>query len=169
MPRRRTDRLRSNRLQSSRPVLALTQGDPAGVGPEILLEILRGDLLFEPLLVAERSALDSRRRSLPEGPWDRLRYFDRSVTVTELAAARRSDGIAVVEPVAEPRTVTPGRPTAAGALDALDAGIELARRGTAAALVTAPINKARIAEHVSPGFRGHTDYLAAAAGLERYG
>ena len=31
------------------------------------------------------------------------------------------------------------------------------------------MNKATIAEHLRPDFRGHTDYLAAAAGLERYG
>ena len=37
------------------------------------------------------------------------------------------------------------------------------------ALVTAPVSKASIARHERPDFRGHTDYLAAACGLERYG
>ena len=36
-------------------------------------------------------------------------------------------------------------------------------------MVTAPISKASIARHVRPDFVGHTDYLAAACGLERYG
>jgi 4-hydroxythreonine-4-phosphate dehydrogenase len=52
---------------------------------------------------------------------------------------------------------------------ALDAGIELTRGGIADALVTAPVSKASIARHHLPGFTGHTDYLAEAAGLERYG
>jgi 4-hydroxythreonine-4-phosphate dehydrogenase len=52
---------------------------------------------------------------------------------------------------------------------ALDAGIELVRSGKADALVTAPVSKESIARHVLPGFKGHTDYLAEACGLERYG
>ncbi len=35
--------------------------------------------------------------------------------------------------------------------------------------MTAPVSKASIARHVRADFRGHTDYLAAACGLERYG
>mgnify|MGYP006138112529 CR=1 FL=1 len=41
-----------------RPVLALTQGDPAGIGPEILLKLLQEDPTpagWQPLLVAERA------------------------------------------------------------------------------------------------------------------
>ncbi len=37
------------------------------------------------------------------------------------------------------------------------------------ALVTLPVSKESIARYHLPGFRGHTEYLAAAAGLERYG
>jgi 4-hydroxythreonine-4-phosphate dehydrogenase len=52
---------------------------------------------------------------------------------------------------------------------ALDAGIALVQGGAADALVTAPVAKSSIATHHLPGFKGHTDYLAEAAGLERYG
>lgn len=78
------------------------------------------------------------------------------------------------------RTVRPGEPApedAAGAMAALDLGIRLASGGEVDALVTAPINKAQVAHAALSGgldrrladFRGHTDYLAAAAGRERYG
>ena len=40
---------------------------------------------------------------------------------------------------------------------------------TATPLVTAPINKAVIARHLDPSFRGHTDHLAQVGGLETYG
>jgi 4-hydroxythreonine-4-phosphate dehydrogenase len=80
--------------------------------------------------------------------------------------------IPVLDPVMERRAVELGRSGPAdahGAMAALDAGIALARSGLARALITAPVSKESIARHLLPGFKGHTDYLAEAAGLERYG
>ncbi len=174
------------------PVLALTQGDPAGVGPEILLKAVtqlaprragsriagsRGAgsrIGFEPLLVAERAALEALRGAVPGAPWERLRYLGAAPSAAAVAEALSAGGVPVVDPLAAAaeRAVTPGRPTAAdarGALAALDEGVALVRRGIADALVTAPVSKALVARHLLPGFRGHTGYLAAAAGLERYG
>jgi len=157
-----------------RPVLALTQGDPAGIGPEILLKVLDEEGVgrsWQPLLIAERAALERLRGVMPEAPWERLRFFRGVPAQGELAALDRT-AVAVADPVDRPRPVTPGQPTAAdaaGALAALDAGIEAARSRVADALVTAPLNKAVIARHGPADFRGHTDYLAGACGLECYG
>jgi 4-hydroxythreonine-4-phosphate dehydrogenase len=201
-----TEPLRSQRLP--RPLrLALTQGDPAGIGPEILLKVVAGvDLAeapvasagatpaapvapaapagtgrrWQPVLVAERAALDALRPSLPDVPWDHLRYLsglpgtaaELATLDAALAAAAGAGYVPVLDPVGERRTVAPGSSgpaDAAGAMAALDAGIALVRQGLADALVTAPISKESIARHLLPDFRGHTDYLAAACGLERYG
>ncbi|HMB52655.1 MAG TPA: 4-hydroxythreonine-4-phosphate dehydrogenase PdxA [Thermoanaerobaculia bacterium] len=162
------------------PLLAFTQGDPAGVGPEILLKLFSAappeaaadPPAFLQLLVAERAALDALRPVLPEAPWEHLAFLDSEPerdVVAELAARGR---IAVLDPVGETRPLMPGQPTAAdahGALAALDTGIALAARGVADALVTAPLSKEGIARHARPGFVGHTDYLAEACGLEQYG
>jgi len=154
-----------------RPVLALTQGDPAGIGPEILLKLVQADpepAAWQPLLVAERSALEALRPSLPAFPWDRLHYMAAPATRGELP----DGGIPVVDPVGTRRTLSlgsSGPADAAGAMAALDAGIELVGRGVAQALVTAPVSKESIARQHLPGFVGHTDYLAEACGLERYG
>ncbi len=188
---------------SSVPVLALTQGDPAGIGPEILLRLLvdtpaqaeSASWPWQPVLVAERAALEAVRDSLPEGRpetlssdglpqdfWGRLRYLtslpegpldpqDDSVE-TVLAEARRQGHILVLDPVASRRQVVLGTSSAAdaaGALAALDAAVDLVRRGWAQALVTAPVSKESIARQHLPDFRGHTEYLAAGCGLERYG
>jgi len=167
----------------SRPVLALTQGDPAGIGPEILLKVVGdsvgggGNRRWQPLLVAERAALKALRPALPDAPWSRLRYLAPPLDPPGLAAVVAEGRVPVLDPVGRPRTVTPGHPTAAdaaGALAALDAGVGLvwpaeARIPLADALVTAPLSKAEIARELRPDFRGHTDYLAAGAGLERYG
>ncbi|MCP4653778.1 MAG: 4-hydroxythreonine-4-phosphate dehydrogenase PdxA [bacterium] len=158
----------------NRPVLALTQGDPTGIGPEILLKILSDEGVgcsWRPLLIAERAALEGLRAVVPEARWERLRYYPGVPARGELAALA-ADAVAVVDPVGRPRTVTPGQPTAAdaaGTLAALDAGIDAARSAVADALVTAPLNKAVVARHGHPDFRGHTDYLAGACGLRRYG
>jgi 4-hydroxythreonine-4-phosphate dehydrogenase len=152
------------------PVLALTQGDPAGVGPEILLKLLarRRARTWRPLLFAERAALAAVRATVPEAPWDNLVFLDAPPPRGEYPVG----GIPVVDPVGEPRAVEPGRPEArdaAGALAALDAAVSAVQAGAAEALVTLPVSKATVARHVDPSFRGHTDYLAAACGLERYG
>jgi len=154
-----------------RPVLALTQGDPAGIGPEILLKLLHEGpepAGWQPLLVAERSALEALQPVLPSFPWDRLRYVTAPASRKELPA----EGIPVVDPVGIRRTLSlgsSGPADAAGAMAALDAGIALVRSGAADALVTAPVSKESIARHHLPGFVGHTDYLAEVCGLERYG
>jgi len=156
------------------PVLALTQGDPAGIGPEILLKLLAslggGPRSWQPLVIAERAALEAVRPSLPGFPWDRLRYL--SSPPSRDALAQEAETVPVLDPVGSRRQVqlgTSGAADAAGAMAALDAGIELARSGVADALVTAPVSKASIATHHLPGFKGHTDYLAEAYGLTRYG
>ncbi len=162
-------------------MLALTQGDPAGVGPEILLRILSDEGVgraWRPVLVLERAAADALRGVLPGVPWRRLRFVrspadldgaDPGVVPVIDPVAR--DPVAR-DPIARERPVVPGRPRrddARGALAALDLGVQLVRGGAADALVTAPVSKAVVARHLLPGFRGHTDYLAAKAGLERYG
>jgi 4-hydroxythreonine-4-phosphate dehydrogenase len=155
-----------------RPVLALTQGDPAGIGPEILLKLLREDptpAAWQPLLVAERAALEALRLVLPAFPWDHLRYLAGPPSFAENLAG---DGIPVLDPVGSSRSLSlgdSGPADAGGAMAALDAGIALVRSGAADALVTAPVSKESIARHHLPGFVGHTDYLAEVCGLERYG
>jgi 4-hydroxythreonine-4-phosphate dehydrogenase len=156
-----------------RAILAFTQGDPAGIGPEILLKLLAAaspDARYVPLVIAERVGLEALRAVLPGAPWERLRYWNAPPTRAELLAA--APAIAVLDPVATARPLLPGVSgvaDAAGALAALDLGIALARAGEVDALVTAPVSKASIAHHVLPGFTGHTEHLAAACGLEVYG
>lgn len=158
-------------MTSEPRLLGFTQGDPAGIGPEILLKLLarEPDERFRPVLIAEWAALAALRAVLPSAPWSALQPLtgrpDRS-TLLNL------DGIPVLDPVGLPRTIDFGRPSPAdarGALAALDLGIELASLGVTDALVTAPVAKEPIARFVLPGFVGHTDYLAEKAGLSRYG
>ena len=158
------------------PILALTQGDPAGIGPEIALRTALEASVeagWRPLLVAERVALEAIRESVEVGDeeWSRLSFLSSSPNSQQLDRLPENS-VPVVDPVCASRALRlgeSGAQDAAGAIAALDVGIELAQGRIADALVTAPISKGSIAEHLLPDFRGHTDYLAAACGLERYG
>ncbi|HEX3552708.1 MAG TPA: 4-hydroxythreonine-4-phosphate dehydrogenase PdxA [Thermoanaerobaculia bacterium] len=159
----------------ARPVLALTAGDPAGIGPEILLKLFlepAAALPWQPVLVAERAALEALRPSLPGVPWDRLVYLPAAPATRRGLPDLPVNGIPVLDPLGDRRVLTlgsSGPADAAGAMAALDAGIELVDCGVADALVTAPVSKESIARHHLPGFRGHTDYLAEVCGLTHYG
>ncbi|MEO8198032.1 MAG: 4-hydroxythreonine-4-phosphate dehydrogenase PdxA [Thermoanaerobaculia bacterium] len=154
-------------------ILALTQGDPAGIGPEILLKSLAArawDVSSPPVvLIAERAALEAVAGLVPAFPWDRVVAVHSPDRATLAALSGR---IALLDPVADRRTIELGHSRASdarGAMAALDAAIALARGGAVDAIVTAPVSKESIATHCLPDFVGHTDYLAAACGLERYG
>jgi 4-hydroxythreonine-4-phosphate dehydrogenase len=154
--------------------VALTQGDPAGVGPEIIVKLLASQPPSEewrPLVFAEKVALDSVPSAVAGTLSERLVYLP-SIPERSAIEVLPVEAVAVVDPVAESRSLDPGRSgpaDAGGAMAALDAGIEAVQGGCADALVTAPVSKASIARHHRPEFRGHTEYLAKAAGLERYG
>jgi 4-hydroxythreonine-4-phosphate dehydrogenase len=163
------------------PLLVFTQGDPAGIGPEVALKALLepgpagspgGPAGMHPLLVAEGAALAVLRPSLPGLPWDRLSFHASAPSREEVAREVGEGRLPVLDPVGErrrPRLGASGPADAAGALAALDAAIAIVGAGGGDALVTAPVAKESIARHHRPGFAGHTEYLAAACGLERYG
>jgi 4-hydroxythreonine-4-phosphate dehydrogenase len=158
-------------VSQARPILALTQGDPAGIGPEILLKLVAADpepAGWQPLLVAERAALEALRPLFSDFPWERLTWLSSAPARGEIAPG----SLPVLDPVGSRRVLSLGNSgpaDAAGAMAALDAGIALVRSGAADALVTAPVSKESIARQHLPGFVGHTDYLAEVCGLERYG
>ena len=59
-------------VQTNRPIIALTVGDPAGIGPEIVLKALQDAELYErvrPLVFADQTVLESVKKATPEtGP-----------------------------------------------------------------------------------------------------
>ncbi len=161
------------RAKRSRRVLALTQGDPVGVGPEILLKLLAQwspALSWSPVLVAERLALEALRTVVDGVPWERLVYLEPGEPLP--ADCLAGGMVPVVDPVGRARPLRFAAPTAEDAsasLRAIDLAVDLVEAGTADALVTGPVNKRSIAESVRPDFRGHTEYLAARFGDLRYG
>jgi 4-hydroxythreonine-4-phosphate dehydrogenase len=141
------------------PVLALTQGDPAGIGPEIALKSwLRRDEFALPFALVGDPAF-MRRTSKRLG----LGVPVEAVSLSDAAAAFRR-ALPVV-PLGIEVEAEPGRPdpaTAAATIRSIEEAVRLAQTGEVAAVVTNPI-----AKHVlhAAGFShpGHTEFLAALA------
>lgn len=143
------------------PPLAVTMGEPAGIGGELTLMAWRQRRERGPQFFAlddpERLQALSQRTGL-QAP---IRIIDRP----EQASAIFADALPVL-PVTLPVAVAPGKPDAQAAkavIASIDRAVELARSGQAAAVVTNPIHKAAL---YGAGFRfpGHTEYLLELAG-----
>jgi len=132
-----------------RPI-AISLGDPAGIGPEIVTRALaeRPDadvMVFGDVGVLERAA---RVAGVASPTPARIR------AVTSLGVD----------------DVTPGKPNDASGqaqLAYLTAAVDAALAGEVSALVTAPISKEWIAR-AGFAFPGHTEYLAARAGVSEF-
>ena len=139
------------------PRIALTSGEPAGIGPELCLALAAQKLPCELVCLGDRTLLEERARalSLPV----RLRPYARALDAPR-AAIHATGELAVADlPLAAPSV--PGRPDPANAryvLALLDRAIEGALAGEFDALVTAPVHKGVIND-AGIAFTGHTEYL----------
>jgi 4-hydroxythreonine-4-phosphate dehydrogenase len=149
-------------LSAPLPRIALTSGEPAGIGPELCLAIARRELPCELVCLADRNLLAGRAKHL--GLDIELRTYKRlQVGGPDTPTVRHQPGTLLVEhhPLATPSI--PGRLDPANAryvLDLLDRATDGATAGEFSAIVTAPVHKSVIADSGVP-FTGHTEYLAA--------
>ena len=137
--------------------IALSCGDPAGIGPEIAAkawDALRDDCPFVYLGDASH---------VPPGT--------PIVQITDLKQAQAASADAL--PVLHrdfPAANVPGHPDPANApavIDAIEQGVALVQSGAASALCTAPIHKKALIDGAGFAYPGHTEFLAALAGCDR--
>jgi 4-hydroxythreonine-4-phosphate dehydrogenase len=141
------------------PVLAITPGEPAGIGPEILLQFCREHPEFRVLAIADPELLKQAG--------SRLGYVP-PITRWQPGAEVRSGELACC-PIDLRKPVTPGRlepANAAYVLETIRRAVDLVRHGHAGALVTGPIHKGIINDSGQP-FSGHTEFLAELSGVAR--
>ena len=130
--------------------IAISLGDPAGIGPEIVVRAL-----------AERPDADVV-------VFGDVGVLERAAKVAGVAAPTPARIRAVTSLGVD--DVTPGRPNDASGqaqLAYLTAAVDAALAGEVSALVTAPISKEWIAR-AGFAFPGHTEYLAARAGVSEF-
>jgi 4-hydroxythreonine-4-phosphate dehydrogenase len=136
--------------------IAITQGEPAGIGPDLCLALALESWDFEPVVIGSRALLAERARALG--------------LAVSLEAYLPGDRPAVGRGALAVLDVPLAAPCIAGKLDPanarhvlglLDRAIAGALSGEFAAVVTAPVQKSVINDAGIP-FTGHTEYLAAA-------
>src|SRR5271155_3234427 len=142
-------------MPHDKPPLAMTMGDPAGIGPELALLAWRerrpGDAPFYLLAAPAHLSAVARRTGI-----------DAPIIETEPGQAARviDQGLPVV-PLEHSVDAEPGRPDARNAeatIESIARAVSAVRSGEARAVVTNPIAKAVL---YGAGFRfpGHTEFL----------
>lgn len=136
--------------------VALTCGEPAGIGPEITAAAWSALRAQVPMIwLGDPAHLRDRCPDLPIC----VATGDDPLAVTE-------DALAVL-PVPFGGTAAPGRPqpeNAAGVIAAIERAVDLARHGRAGAVVTNPISKQALRDGAGFAYPGHTEFLGALAG-----
>ena len=145
----------------SRPVprIAVSVGDPAGIGPDVVLALSDRDWPAELVLITDRDALLERAALLGMKP-RLLPYHGES---SPAANARGTLTVLHAPLAVAPRAGNPDVSNAPAVLKALQRAVSGCMSGEFDAMVTAPVSKATIAESGTP-FSGHTEYLAELTG-----
>jgi 4-hydroxythreonine-4-phosphate dehydrogenase len=138
--------------------LAISLGDPAGIGPEITAKAWqrRKEAELQPFFAVGDAASIAAVSDIPieiiDGQSNARAIFDRALPVVH---------------VEDSGDLSPGQPTAAGAhcaMIALELGAGLTRAGEAAALVTAPVSKSQL-QQVGFTHPGQTEFIAERCGV----
>ena len=140
------------------PLIAVTAGEPAGIGPDLCVALARARLPARIVIVADRELLRNRAKALRATVG--ISDFDRG---SRAPAPRRG---LVVQHVPLARPVVAGRIDPANSpyvLRMLDVAADGCREGVFDAMVTAPVHKGAINE-AGIAFTGHTEYLAERTG-----
>jgi len=147
------------------PRLALTPGEPAGIGPDLAVLLAQAPLDVECVAIADPDLLQQRAklRGLP------LAVEIVSVESLSKKTATRSPSPAnhlKVLPVSAGVGVTPGQLSPTNAqyvLSTLDHAVDGCTQGVFDAMVTGPVHKG-IINDAGIAFTGHTEYLAHRTG-----
>ncbi len=138
------------------PRIILTSGEPAGIGPDLCLQLAERDWPCELIIAADPALLRARAQLL---------NLDPQIEEYSPLAERTAHHARMVRVMATPLATVaePGRLNAANAhyvLALLDRAVEGCLAGEFDAMVTAPVQKSVLNE-AGVAFTGHTEYLAA--------
>lgn len=139
------------------PVIAVTSGEPAGVGPELCLRLQEQSFPARVVVLADRHLLAARAQAL------RLR-----LSMPDYSGESAATGVELLHcPLAT--AALPGKLEPANAcsvLAMLDRALAGCQSGEFSAMVTAPLHKGVI-NQAGIAFTGHTEYLAEHTGSHR--
>ena len=136
--------------------VVLSCGEPAGIGPEVAAAAWAALRAEVPLVWLGDPA------HLPDGTPHKV------ITDASQVGATSATALPVLPydfgPPRTPGTANPKH--AQGVIDVIAAGVDLVLKGQASALCTAPIHKHALQTGAGFAYPGHTEYLAALAGVD---
>src|SRR5215204_5530172 len=149
----------ASKTTSDLPLLGITMGDPAGIGPEVIAKAMADKALrrlCHPLVIGSFPVMERTVK--------RLRLALKVFRIDgHDAMAFREGTMAVLDPLDPPlgafRPGTAAKETGAASVAFIKKGVELARLGCIDGIVTAPINKEAI-NMAGCHYPGHTELLA---------
>ncbi|HSU25129.1 MAG TPA: 4-hydroxythreonine-4-phosphate dehydrogenase PdxA, partial [Pyrinomonadaceae bacterium] len=142
------------------PRIAITMGDPAGIGPEITVKAVLSSEIRDvcvPIVIGDKSVLH--------------REFVRLGAEHQFSADRDSSPIRIVkcEPTLTDFSIgVDSAETGKASAIYIETAVELWRRGEVDAIATAPISKKALSL-AGYKFPGHTEFLAHLTGTDRVG
>lgn len=142
--------------------IAITAGEPAGVGPELVVRLAQSPSASERVVVTDPGLLRERAESL--GLPLRILPFD-----ADMPAMAQAAGEVRVIPIPLRAPSRPGQLAIANAphvLDTLRWAAQAALDGRVRAIVTAPVHKGVIND-AGVAFSGHTEFFAEQAGVDQ--
>ena len=145
------------------PRIAITAGEPAGIGPDIVLMAAQQAWEAQLIVVADPALLQQRATAL------NLPIELRVVETGTAEAGPHQPGILNIAPIALAAPATPGKLdplNAAYILQTLQQAADGCMNGDYHAMVTAPVQKSVIND-AGIAFSGHTEFLAEVTGSEQ--
>lgn len=137
------------------PRIILTTGEPAGIGPDLVVAISRFSFDAELVCIADPKLLKHRAELLSQ-PLELIEYTTGNTPVIH------QPGSFLYRKNSLQNDVVPGRPDSGNVryvLESIDLATDACLSGTADAMVTLPVNKAVIND-AGYSFTGHTEYIA---------
>ena len=154
------------RQRQSLPRIAITMGDPAGIGPEVVLKAVAEEEIRRicvPVIIGDAQLLAHTARTLDlQSGYDIVR---RGEPLPEHLSEPLIFHLDNINGVIEPGIESGAAGKAAGGY--IEAAVELCAAGSVDAIATAPINK-RSLFLGGYSFPGHTEFLAHLTGSEEF-
>ena len=144
------------------PTVAITTGDPAGIGPEVVLKALADRELLSTarwVVIGDAAILNMVGKQIGLRPPDYIVQDGRSA---QWPGSRTAQVCLLDVHQLEPSQFTVGKLSAAcgsAALEYVRTATQLCLDGEADAMVTAPLNKEAVSL-TGQGFTGHTEFIA---------
>lgn len=149
----------------TKPIVAVTMGDPAGIGPEIIHSVFSDQSIYDicrPLVIGDLKILEHAKK-----------YIKSDLTFNKISdpddGIYNQGSIDIIN-IEGSDIVRPGEPTELSGramIDYIEYAIDLTQSKKVSAMVTSPINKAAM-QLAQSEFHGHTELLASRTKTEKY-